>query len=262
MMQVVKNQTQHDIMESLDKGFQHTTINNKVSLFDDERQNSFKNNKDASHDEEHMWNLFTFIQTVDMTQHETSTSLEEMGDDGMEAMVKLERPIQIINPLIENQANNIVFGESFLILMIQKTKCGVLQQKKKEARNEIFFNYKQQDCLKMFQSRTQGMVRHNRPLLEKKKCWEEIKSKIDMDPTFDHENGMQLWQLLDQFQDVFAQNKRKLGCYNIGEHTIDTRIFSLSHYPKQIIFLGRVGSEMLDKCFGFIGRSQNTSKYA
>jgi len=42
----------------------------------------------------------------------------------------------------------------------------------------------------MFQSRTQGMVRHNRPLLEKKKCWEEIKSKIDMDPTFDHENGM------------------------------------------------------------------------
>ncbi len=24
---------------------------------------------------------------------------------------------------------------------------------------------------------------------EKKKCWEEIKSKIDMDPTLDHESG-------------------------------------------------------------------------
>ncbi len=53
-----------------------------------------------------------------MTQHEAITLLEKMGDDGMEAMVKLERPIQIINLLIENQTNNIVFGESFLILMI------------------------------------------------------------------------------------------------------------------------------------------------
>lgn len=139
MMQVVMNQTQHDIMESLDKGFQYTTINNKVSLFDDdESQSSFKNIKDTSSDEEQMWNLFTFTQIVDMTQHEAITLLEKMGDDGMEAMVKLERPIQIINLLIENQTNNIVFGESFLILMIQNTKCGVLQRRKKEARNEIF----------------------------------------------------------------------------------------------------------------------------
>ncbi len=36
----------------------------------------------------------------------------------MEAMVKLEGPIQIINLLIENQADNTMFGESFLILMI------------------------------------------------------------------------------------------------------------------------------------------------
>jgi hypothetical protein len=64
-----------------------------------------------------MWNLFTFTQIVDMTQHEAITLLEKMGDDVMEAMVKLERPIQIINLLIENQTNNIVFGESFLILM-------------------------------------------------------------------------------------------------------------------------------------------------
>jgi hypothetical protein len=53
-----------------------------------------------------------------MTQHEAITLLEEMGDDGMEAMVKLERPIQIINLLINNQVDNVVFGEIFLILMI------------------------------------------------------------------------------------------------------------------------------------------------
>lgn len=186
MMQVVMNQTQHDIMESLDKGFQYTTINNKVSLFDDdESQSSFKNIKDASSDEEQMWNLFTFTQIVDMTQHEAITLLEKMGDDGMEAMVKLERPIQIINLLIENQTNNIVFGESFLILMIQKTKCGVLQQRKKEARNEIFFNYQQQDCLKMFQSRTQGMVRHKQnpyhwliPMMRRKNVGKKLNQKL------------------------------------------------------------------------------------
>ncbi len=40
------------------------------------------------------------------------------GDGGMEAMVKLEGPIQIINLLIENQVDNTMLGESFLILMI------------------------------------------------------------------------------------------------------------------------------------------------
>jgi hypothetical protein len=59
-----------------------------------------------------------FNQTIDMTQHEAITLLEEMGDDGMEAMVKLERSIQIISFLIENQVDNTVFGESCLILMI------------------------------------------------------------------------------------------------------------------------------------------------
>jgi hypothetical protein len=53
-------------------------------------------------------------------------------------------------------------------------------------------------------------------------CWEEIKSKINVDPTFDQEKGKQLWNLLDRFQDVFAWNKRELGCYNVGEHIIDT----------------------------------------
>jgi hypothetical protein len=37
--------------------------------------------------------------------------------------------------------------------------------------------------------------------------------------------GKQLWNLLDQFQDVFAWNKRKFGCYNVGEHIIDTQGF-------------------------------------
>jgi hypothetical protein len=48
-----------------------------------------------------------------MTQHEVITLLEEMDDDVMEAMVKHEGSTQIINLLIKNQVDNIVFGELF-----------------------------------------------------------------------------------------------------------------------------------------------------
>ncbi len=66
-------------MESLKKGLQHTTINNKVLIFDDdENQSSSKSNKDASNDEKHMWNLSMFTQIVNMTQHEAITLLKEM----------------------------------------------------------------------------------------------------------------------------------------------------------------------------------------
>jgi len=46
-----------------------------------------------------------------MTQHEVITFLEEMDDDVMEVMVKHESPTQIINLLIKNQVDHIVFGE-------------------------------------------------------------------------------------------------------------------------------------------------------
>jgi hypothetical protein len=48
-----------------------------------------------------------------MTQHEVITYAEEMDDDVMEAMVKHEGSTQIINLLIKNQVDNIVFGELF-----------------------------------------------------------------------------------------------------------------------------------------------------
>ncbi len=54
-----------------------------------------------------------FTPTTYMTQHEVITYAEEMDDDVMEAMVKHEGSTQIINLLIKNQVDNIVFGELF-----------------------------------------------------------------------------------------------------------------------------------------------------
>lgn len=52
--------------------------------------------------------------------------------------------------------------------------------------------------------------------------WGEIKSKIILDPNLNQEKVDQLWQLLGQFQDVFAWHKGELGCCSIGEHYVDT----------------------------------------
>ncbi len=82
-----------------------------------------------------------FTQTANMTQHEVIILLEEMDDDVMEAMVKHEGPTQIINLLIKNQADNIVFGELFNYDDLEDwMRCVVA---KEERRNEIFLNYQQ-----------------------------------------------------------------------------------------------------------------------
>jgi len=53
--------------------------------------------------------------------------------------------------------------------------------------------------------------------------WEKICQKIRIDQSLDKEKGQQLWKTLEGYQDVFAWNKRELGCCTIGKHSIDTQ---------------------------------------
>jgi hypothetical protein len=53
--------------------------------------------------------------------------------------------------------------------------------------------------------------------------WVEISQKIRVDKNLDQAKGQELWGVLEQYQDVFAWNKRELGCCTIGEHSIDTQ---------------------------------------
>jgi len=53
--------------------------------------------------------------------------------------------------------------------------------------------------------------------------WEEISQKIRVDHNLGEEKQQQLWRMLGRYQDVFAWNKRELGCCIIGEHSIDTQ---------------------------------------
>lgn len=65
--------------------------------------------------------------------------LEEMDDDVMETMVKHEGPIQILNLLIKNQVDNIVFGELSNFDDLEDWMWCTTT--KEERRNEIFLNY-------------------------------------------------------------------------------------------------------------------------
>jgi hypothetical protein len=69
--------------------------------------------------------------------------------------------------------------------------------------------------------------------------WGEICQKIRIDQHLDKGMEQQLWQILEQFQDVFAWNKGELGCCNVGEHLIDTGVPTMSGTPWSIVILGR-----------------------
>ncbi len=51
--------------------------------------------------------------------------------------------------------------------------------------------------------------------------WVEIKSKIKLGNSLE-EQARVLWDLLEEFQDIFAWHKGELGHCTIGEHAIDT----------------------------------------
>ncbi len=53
----------------------------------------------------------------------------------------------------------------------------------------------------------------------------EMKSKIRVDPNIKFDKTKQLWELLEQFPNVFAWKKGKLGCCKMGEHIVDTQGF-------------------------------------
>jgi hypothetical protein len=55
--------------------------------------------------------------------------------------------------------------------------------------------------------------------------WAEIKSKIRVDLDIRSNKTKQLWELLDQFIDVFTWHKRELSYCIIGEHVVDTQGF-------------------------------------
>ncbi len=60
-------------------------------------------------------------------------------------------------------------------------------------------------------------------LIEEVSRWTQIKSRVRLDESLNEEQQKQLWDLLEEFQEVFAWHKRELGQCFVEEHTIDTQ---------------------------------------
>jgi hypothetical protein len=60
-------------------------------------------------------------------------------------------------------------------------------------------------------------------LIEEDNRWTQIKSRVRLDESLNEEQQKQLWDLMEEFQVVFAWHKGELGRCSMGEHTIDTR---------------------------------------
>ncbi len=52
--------------------------------------------------------------------------------------------------------------------------------------------------------------------------WVEIRLKIKIDPDLDQEKSNQLWELLEQFLNIFVWHKGELGRCKFGKHIVDT----------------------------------------
>lgn len=162
MLQVVKDKTQHDNMKNLEKEMRNATISAEESCFDEDvRWSNFDSNRETFDDEEYQWKFFEMTQTTKVDQQGVRTLLEKIEDDGMEDMVKQEGPIQIINLLVENQTNNIMFRK-----LSDSNDLGDWMQcvaKEKERRNNIFLNKQQDDCPKVFQLDTDNVEKQVKP---------------------------------------------------------------------------------------------------
>ncbi len=55
--------------------------------------------------------------------------------------------------------------------------------------------------------------------------WREIYQRIRIDTSLEEEKRKQLWRVLEQYQNIFTWNKGELGCCTIEEHFVDMQGF-------------------------------------
>jgi hypothetical protein len=155
---------------------------------------------------------------------------DEFGDIEMEELVKSEGPQEILQLILQEQADNFMKEE----ITDADDYADWIQwvSNAEQGKHIIYTIPKREETLVLLQLQQMngGLLpnsfREQLPLSNACKIdtrWEEICQKIRIDQRFDKEKGQQLWKTLECYQDVFAWNKRELGCYTIGEHSIDTQ---------------------------------------
>jgi hypothetical protein len=165
------------------------------------------------------------------SQQGSSVEVEsEFGDTGLEILVNIERPQQILQITLQNQANEVMKEElsdaddyaDWIRWAADEEHC---KQNPSEAANvtgkSVLLQVQQMEVIA-----SSSIVRKEiTDDLKGKGRWGDISQKLRIDQGLDELKRPLLWNLLDRYHDVFAWNKGELGCCTIGEHSIDTQGF-------------------------------------
>ncbi len=141
--------------------------------------------------------------------------IEELRDQGVDLIVEKEVPMLILNVILQEQHQNILewqFIEDDDY--VDWIKCAPTQE---DARIQQRLRKNIEPKVHLYP------VQISNDWIEGGKRWVQIKSKIRLYESLNEEQQKQLWDLLEEFQGVFAWHKGELGQCFMGEHSIDTQ---------------------------------------
>jgi len=154
----------------------------------------------------------------------------EFGDTELEKLVMLEGPQQILQLMLQNQADEFMKEEitdaDDYANWIRWAANGEGRNKglsqATEATKESVLLQIQEVETTASDNRVKEQITDG---LEDDVRWKDICQKLRINQDLDELRRSLLWRLLGRYQDVFAWNKGELGCCTIREHSIDTQGF-------------------------------------
>jgi hypothetical protein len=154
----------------------------------------------------------------------------EFGDTELEELVKEEGPQEILQLRIQEQANEFMKEEitnsddyADWIQWVSDAEQGkqIISVTSKHEETPILLQLHQVNSDLLPNKFKEQLLGSNKCRADSR--WAEISQKIRVYHNLDQAKGQELWGVLEHYQDVFAWNKRELGCCTIGEHSIDTQ---------------------------------------
>ncbi len=141
--------------------------------------------------------------------------IKELKDHGLDLIIKKETPMKILNLTLQEQHQNVLEGlfskdDDY----VDQIKCAIVDenvQMQQRLGNNIEPN------VHLY------LVQVSDDLFEGGNRWTQIKNMINLDESLNEEQLKQLWDLLEEFQEVFAWHKMELGQCFVKEHSIDTQ---------------------------------------
>jgi hypothetical protein len=132
----------------------------------------------------------------------------------LDLIIEEEAPMQILDLTLQEHQNileGLLFEDDDYVDWI---KCATIEE---DARMQQRLGKNIEPNVHLYP------VQVSHDLIEGGNRWIQIKNKIRLDESLNEKQQKQLWDFLEEFQEVFAWHKGELGQCFVGEHSIDTQ---------------------------------------